>query len=105
MSGKYRSSAVVFRCNSRDKVDSCAGRCPGGARTAGVLVIESKNLGISLEIALPQLLAYLLASPNFPQPVYGLLSNGRSFILVKILQGEVPPNALLNGDGGGALKN
>ena len=37
-----------------------------------ILVIESKNVTFSLIKAIPQCLAYLLASPNGDRPVYGL---------------------------------
>ncbi len=55
-----------------------------------VVVIESKETSFSLELALPQTLAYMLASPNQEQPVFGMVTNGGSFIFVKLLTQDFP---------------
>ncbi len=55
-----------------------------------VVTIASKQTSFSLELAIPQLLAYLLASPNEANPVYGMVTNGESFAFTK-LQGGVSP--------------
>ena len=52
-----------------------------------ILLIESKRAAASLEVGLPQLLAYMLASPNPVQPVYGMITNGGSFVFLKLVQG------------------
>jgi hypothetical protein len=52
-----------------------------------ILLIESKRAAASLEVGLPQLLAYMLASPNPRQPVYGMITNGGSFVFLKLVQG------------------
>jgi hypothetical protein len=52
-----------------------------------ILLIESKRAAASLEVGLPQLLAYMLASPNPAQPVYGMITNGGSFVFLKLVQG------------------
>ena len=49
-----------------------------------LLVIESKRLGISIEEGLAQILTYLLANPNREQPSFGLLTNGASFLFIKL---------------------
>ncbi len=59
-----------------------------------VTVIESKKASFSIDMARPQLLAYLLAAPNSSQPVYGLLSNGSSFRFIKLVKGNSPQYAL-----------
>ncbi|MGB0562690.1 MAG: type I restriction endonuclease subunit R [Spirulinaceae cyanobacterium] len=56
----------------------------------GVVAIESKETGFSLGLAIPQLLAYLLASPNGDRPVYGMATNGESFIFAKLQGGATP---------------
>jgi hypothetical protein len=52
-----------------------------------ILLIESKRAAASIEVGLPQLLAYMLASPNPVQPVYGMLTNGGSCVFLKLVQG------------------
>jgi hypothetical protein len=58
-----------------------------------VLVIESKQAGFSLEVGIPQLLAYMLATPNYEKPTYGLLMNGSNFMFVKLIKQEMPQYA------------
>jgi hypothetical protein len=53
-----------------------------------LLLIESKRAAASIEVGLPQLLAYMLASPNPVQPVYGMITNGGSFVFLKLVQGQ-----------------
>ena len=52
-----------------------------------ILLIESKRAAVSIEVGLPQLLAYMLASPNPVRPVYGMITNGGSFVFIKLRQG------------------
>jgi Type I restriction enzyme R protein N terminus (HSDR_N) len=52
-----------------------------------ILLIESKRAAASIEVGLPQLLAYMLASPDPVQPVYGMITNGGSFVFLKLVQG------------------
>ncbi len=49
-----------------------------------VLVVESKRASYSVEAGLAQILTYMLSSENSPQPCYGLLTNGGSFMFVKL---------------------
>jgi hypothetical protein len=55
-----------------------------------VVVIESKQAAFSIEVGKPQLLSYMLAIFNSDQPVYGLITNGASFLFVKLIKQETP---------------
>ncbi|RUS97568.1 hypothetical protein DSM106972_083050 [Dulcicalothrix desertica PCC 7102] len=55
-----------------------------------VAVIESKQAAFSVEVAKPQLLSYMLAVSNSDKPVYGLITNGASFLFVKLIRQEAP---------------
>jgi hypothetical protein len=59
-----------------------------------ILVIESKQAGFSLEVGIPQALAYMLANPQADKPVFGLVTNGSNFIFMKMIQQEFPCYAL-----------
>jgi predicted type IV restriction endonuclease len=45
-----------------------------------VLVIEAKQAEFSLKVGIPQALAYMLAAPQLGKPLYGLVTNGSSFM-------------------------
>ncbi|MEG4502045.1 restriction endonuclease subunit R [Microcoleus sp. F6_B4] len=53
-----------------------------------VVVIESKQAAFSLEVGVPQLLAYMLANLSADRPTYGLLTNGADFLFVKLVKRE-----------------
>ncbi|MEG4071966.1 restriction endonuclease subunit R [Microcoleus sp. Pol14C2] len=53
-----------------------------------VIVIESKQAAFSLEVGIPQLLAYMLANLSADRPTYGLLMNGADFLFVKLVKRE-----------------
>jgi predicted type IV restriction endonuclease len=57
-------------------------------------IIESKNSAISLREAIPQCLAYMLNNPQPERPIFGLLTNGDDFVLIKLAQQDVPQYAL-----------
>jgi hypothetical protein len=59
-----------------------------------VLVVESKRASYSVEAGLAQILAYMLANPNPEQPCYGLVTNGASFMFVKLLKDTLPQYAV-----------
>lgn len=61
-----------------------------------MLVIESKRLSFSVEAGLAQLISYMLGTPERNRPCYGLVTNGASFLFVKLLQGETPRYATSN---------
>ncbi len=49
-----------------------------------VIVLESKKTILSVWSALPQTLAYLMASPNTNLPNFGMLTNGDDIVFVKL---------------------
>ncbi|MBD2437001.1 type I restriction enzyme HsdR N-terminal domain-containing protein [Nostoc sp. FACHB-110] len=51
-----------------------------------IVLIESKKTTFDLEIAIPQTLAYMAAHPNPNQPLYGMVTNGSSYLFVKTLR-------------------
>jgi hypothetical protein len=55
-----------------------------------ILVIESKRTSVPVPAALPQLLAYMLASPKIDRPVFGMATNGDEFVFLKLSQGDAP---------------
>ncbi|MBD2504954.1 type I restriction enzyme HsdR N-terminal domain-containing protein [Anabaena azotica] len=59
-----------------------------------VLVIEAKRAQYSLEVAIPQVLAYMLARPDNAKPQYGFVTNGREFQFIKLMQQDTPKYSL-----------
>jgi predicted type IV restriction endonuclease len=59
-----------------------------------VIVIESKQAAFSVEVGKAQLLAYMLALSNTDKPIYGLITNGGSFIFVKLVKQDTSKYAL-----------
>ncbi|MDZ8079395.1 MAG: restriction endonuclease subunit R [Nostoc sp. DcaGUA01] len=59
-----------------------------------VIVIESKQAAFSVEVGKAQLLAYMLALSNTDKPIYGLITNGGSFIFLKLVKEDTPKYAL-----------
>ncbi|MEZ4864837.1 MAG: hypothetical protein R3C14_26225 [Caldilineaceae bacterium] len=59
-----------------------------------VLVIESKRAEFSVKVGLAQILAYMLANPTPSVPSYGLITNGGSYLFVKLVMDEPPTYAL-----------
>lgn len=55
-----------------------------------IMVIESKETSFSLELALPQLLSYMLAHQNLERPVFGMITNGGNFMFVKLQIQDTP---------------
>ena len=58
-----------------------------------ILVIESKRNTASIEVGIPQALAYMLGNPNHEKPTFGLVTNGTSFIFLKLTKQGVPQYA------------
>lgn len=52
-----------------------------------ILTIESKQIGFSLIVGIPQILTYMVAAPKIQQVVYGMVTNGRNFVFVKLDRG------------------
>ena len=55
-----------------------------------VLIIEAKRAEFSLKVGIPQVLAYMLAKPPSDRPLYGLVTNGSSFVFLKLVAGNQP---------------
>jgi predicted type IV restriction endonuclease len=53
-----------------------------------VLVVEAKNTTLSLSVAIPQALTYMLSTPHPEKPVFGLVTNGDDFRFIKLLKRE-----------------
>lgn len=49
-----------------------------------LLVIESKRPALDVMTAVPQALTYLRGNPNAAQPSYGLITNGNTFLFLKL---------------------
>ncbi len=50
-----------------------------------IVLIESKKTTFDLEVAIPQTLAYMANHPKVEQPLYGMITNGSSYLFVKTL--------------------
>ncbi|MBD2347183.1 type I restriction endonuclease [Anabaena subtropica] len=50
-----------------------------------IVLIESKKTTFDLELAIPQTLAYMAIHPQPEQPLYGMITNGSSYLFVKTL--------------------
>lgn len=50
-----------------------------------VLVIESKRAEFSLKVGIPQVLGYMMGAPEQSLPLYGLVTNGSSFVFLKLV--------------------
>jgi myosin-crossreactive antigen len=53
-------------------------------------VIESKETEFDVEVAIPQILAYMMANPHRDKPLFSMVTNGNSFIFLKVKLGENP---------------
>ena len=59
-----------------------------------ILVIESKRARFAVMEAIPQALAYMMASPNVDVPTFGLAINGSDCIFLKLTKQQTPQYAL-----------
>jgi hypothetical protein len=55
-----------------------------------ILVVESKRTSIPVPAALPQLLAYMLTTPQSDRPVFGMATNGDEFMFLKLTLTDAP---------------
>ncbi|MBW4681721.1 MAG: restriction endonuclease subunit R [Microcoleus vaginatus WJT46-NPBG5] len=53
-----------------------------------ILVIESKQAAFSVETGIAQLLSYMLANPNSDKSTFGVITNGSSFLFIKLVKGQ-----------------
>lgn len=58
-----------------------------------ILVIEAKGAKYSLEVGIPQALAYMLGNPDSEKPAFGFVSNGIDFIFLKLTNQGTPKYA------------
>ncbi len=84
---KFRAEAPVEIEALGDNDEVLRGRIDGLVllEQLWVVVIESKKTTFDLEMALPQTLAYMAASPTPDLPFYGMVANGSSYLFVKTL--------------------
>jgi predicted type IV restriction endonuclease len=62
-----------------------------------VVLVESKNSAIDISEGIPQALAYMYTSPNnVDRPTFGLVTNGRNFIFLKLSKAGKPRYAWSN---------
>jgi hypothetical protein len=66
------------------------GSAKSDRKSLWVLVIESKSSSFSLHKALPQALAYMLASPNSLKTTFGLVTNGGEYRFLKLNHSNLP---------------
>lgn len=53
-----------------------------------IILVESKRTSFSVDVALPQAIAYMAANPNPEQPTFGLVSNGAYSMFVNLHQSQ-----------------
>lgn len=84
---KFRAEVPVETESLGDNDEILRGRIDGLVllEQLWVVVIESKKTTFDLEMALPQTLAYMAASPRPASPLYGMVANGSSYLFVKTL--------------------
>ncbi len=59
-----------------------------------LILVESKQTKISFSTAIPQALAYMMASPNSDRPLFSMVTNGDGFLFLKLIQKPKPIYAL-----------
>lgn len=52
-------------------------------------LVESKQTKFSFSVAIPQALAYMMANPYPERPTFGLVTNGDSFMFIKLVKEPV----------------
>lgn len=58
-----------------------------------IVALESKRSDFDVNVALGQALAYMLASPQPEAPAFAMISNGQSFLFLKLVQQPQPQYA------------
>ncbi len=59
-----------------------------------VLAIEAKRAAVDIDEGRAQLLSYMLASPTPELPAFGMITNGRNFMFLKLICQPVPQYAM-----------
>ena len=55
-----------------------------------IVAIESKRSSLSVELAIPQVLVYMMANPQPNQPIFGMITNGEFVLFLKLIQQITP---------------
>ena len=58
-----------------------------------ILALEAKRSDFDVNVALGQALAYMLANPEAEQPTFAMVSNGQSFLFLKLTKAPQPQYA------------
>ena len=58
-----------------------------------ILVLEAKRSDFDVNVAMGQALAYMLANPESEQPTFAMVSNGQSFLFLKLTKTPQPQYA------------
>jgi predicted type IV restriction endonuclease len=61
-----------------------------------ILVIEAKQANFDIQVAVPQALTYMLANPEDQLPNFGSVTNGHTFIFLKLIRQPTPQNPPAN---------
>ncbi|MGK7928993.1 MAG: restriction endonuclease subunit R [Spirulina sp.] len=59
-----------------------------------LMVVESKQVRFSVEAGIAQILAYMLGNPNLDKPCFGMVTNGDSFLFLKLIKEPKPQYAM-----------
>ena len=52
-------------------------------------IVESKDTEFDVEVGIPQILAYMMGTPKSQQIILGMVTNGSTFIFIKLQRGTV----------------
>lgn len=58
-----------------------------------ILALEAKRSDFDVNVAMGQALAYMLANPEMEQPTFAMISNGQSFLFLKMTKTPYPQYA------------
>ena len=59
-----------------------------------VMVIEAKRAAVDVDEGRAQILSYMLANPTLEKPAFGMITNGRNFLFIKLVRQTTPEYAL-----------
>ncbi len=59
-----------------------------------IVLVESKQAKFSFSSAIPQALAYMMASPQTDKPIFAMVTNGDAFLFIKLIKTPTPTYAL-----------
>ncbi len=58
-----------------------------------ILALEAKRSDFDVNVAMGQVLAYMLANPEVERPSFAMVSNGQSFLFLKLTKAPQPQYA------------